>query len=216
MQRKERYFVMAPTVKQQTYLEVAKAQTLDLESESFQTNDFLSFSENESDEMEQKFVKPHLHITPPPPVTLPLHSGKSAVATTGLSEGTSKGKDSKRKFERGERYTFKTRSESDTLEDGYKWRKYGRKKVKNSPNPRNYYKCADSQCCVKKRVERDANDKGIVITTYEGKHNHQSPSIVYYIRKPFVVVPRHASFDQSPPLFYTSTYQPEFMFMNTT
>ena len=31
---------------------------------------------------------------------------------------------------------FRTRSEEDVLDDGYKWRKYGKKSVKNSPNPR--------------------------------------------------------------------------------
>lgn len=31
---------------------------------------------------------------------------------------------------------FKTRSEVDVLDDGYRWRKYGKKLVKNSPNPR--------------------------------------------------------------------------------
>ena len=35
---------------------------------------------------------------------------------------------------------FKTRSEVDVLDDGYRWRKYGSKKlVKNSPNPRYIY-----------------------------------------------------------------------------
>ncbi|KAH9331263.1 hypothetical protein KI387_003371, partial [Taxus chinensis] len=50
----------------------------------------------------------------------------------------------------------------------------------------NYYRCSDSNCKVKKRVERDALDKGIVITTYEGRHNHQCPSLVYYIEQPSV------------------------------
>ena len=31
---------------------------------------------------------------------------------------------------------FKTKSELEVLDDGYKWRKYGKKMVKNSPNPR--------------------------------------------------------------------------------
>ena len=35
-----------------------------------------------------------------------------------------------------ERVAFKTKSEIEVLEDGYKWRKYGKKMVKNSPNPR--------------------------------------------------------------------------------
>jgi len=31
---------------------------------------------------------------------------------------------------------FKTKSEVEILDDGYRWRKYGKKMVKNSPNPR--------------------------------------------------------------------------------
>lgn len=34
------------------------------------------------------------------------------------------------------RYAIKTRTEIDVMEDGYKWRKYGQKPVKNSPHPR--------------------------------------------------------------------------------
>jgi len=35
-----------------------------------------------------------------------------------------------------ERVAFRMKSEADVVEDGYKWRKYGKKMVKNSPNPR--------------------------------------------------------------------------------
>lgn len=34
------------------------------------------------------------------------------------------------------RFAFMTKSEIDHLEDGYRWRKYGQKAVKNSPYPR--------------------------------------------------------------------------------
>jgi hypothetical protein len=34
------------------------------------------------------------------------------------------------------RIGFRTRSEVDVLDDGFKWRKYGKKTVKSSPNPR--------------------------------------------------------------------------------
>ncbi|GAB4854495.1 WRKY Transcription Factor [Ancistrocladus abbreviatus] len=57
-----------------------------------------------------------------------------------------------------ERVAFKTKSEVEILDDGYKWRKYGKKMVKNSPNPRNYYKCSVDRCPVKKKVERDRDD----------------------------------------------------------
>lgn len=34
------------------------------------------------------------------------------------------------------RFAFMTKSDVDHLEDGYRWRKYGQKAVKNSPFPR--------------------------------------------------------------------------------
>ncbi|KAK9050221.1 hypothetical protein SSX86_030809 [Deinandra increscens subsp. villosa] len=74
-----------------------------------------------------------------------------------------------------ERVAFKTKSQIEILDDGFKWRKYGKKMVKNSPNPRNYYRCSAEGCSVKKRVERDVEDSRYVITTYEGIHNHQGP-----------------------------------------
>ncbi|CAK9172682.1 unnamed protein product [Ilex paraguariensis] len=80
------------------------------------------------------------------------------------------------KKEARERVAFKTKSEVEILDDGFKWRKYGKKMVKNSPNPRNYYRCSVDGCPVKKRVERDRADASYVITTYEGIHNHQGPS----------------------------------------
>nr|WCL15205.1 WRKY10978 [Atractylodes chinensis] len=67
-----------------------------------------------------------------------------------------------------------TKSEIDHLEDGYRWRKYGQKAVKNSPFPRSYYRCTNSKCTVKKRVERSSEDPTTVITTYEGQHCHHT------------------------------------------
>ncbi|XWS23480.1 hypothetical protein CRYUN_Cryun28dG0017200 [Craigia yunnanensis] len=74
----------------------------------------------------------------------------------------------------GFKIAFRTKSDLEIMDDGYKWRKYGKKKVKNSPNPRNYYRCSTGGCKVKKRVERERDDPRFVITTYEGKHNHES------------------------------------------
>ncbi|XP_054807276.1 probable WRKY transcription factor 13 [Prosopis cineraria] len=73
------------------------------------------------------------------------------------------------------RFCFKTMSDVDVLDDGYKWRKYGQKVVKNTHHPRSYYRCTQDNCRVKKRVERLAEDPRMVITTYEGRHAH-SPS----------------------------------------
>ncbi|OEL32659.1 putative WRKY transcription factor 50 [Dichanthelium oligosanthes] len=96
-----------------------------------------------------------------------------------------------------DRIAFRVRSEEEVLDDGYKWRKYGKKSVKNSPNPRynftfginafklidyyrNYYRCSTEGCNVKKRVERDKDDPSYVVTMYEGVHNHVSPGTIYY------------------------------------
>ncbi|KAE8697166.1 putative WRKY transcription factor 48 [Hibiscus syriacus] len=79
------------------------------------------------------------------------------------------------KRQREPRFAFMTKSEVDHLEDGYRWRKYGQKAVKNSPFPRSYYRCTTASCNVKKRVERSFSDPSIVVTTYEGQHTHSSP-----------------------------------------
>ncbi|KAG8055529.1 hypothetical protein GUJ93_ZPchr0001g29840 [Zizania palustris] len=70
------------------------------------------------------------------------------------------------------RFAFQTRSVNDILDDGYRWRKYGQKAVKNSTHPRSYYRCTHHTCNVKKQVQRLAKDTSIVVTTYEGVHNH--------------------------------------------
>ncbi|XP_042038063.1 probable WRKY transcription factor 51 [Salvia splendens] len=76
------------------------------------------------------------------------------------------------------RFAFRTKTKLEVMDDGYKWRKYGKKMVKNSPNPRNYFKCSSGGCKVKKTVERDCLDPSYVITTYQGTHNHASST--YY------------------------------------
>ncbi|XP_059437893.1 WRKY transcription factor 23-like [Corylus avellana] len=86
-----------------------------------------------------------------------------------------KPKKTNQKRQREPRFAFMTKSEVDHLEDGYRWRKYGQKAVKNSPFPRSYYRCTTSSCNVKKRVERSFTDPSIVVTTYEGQHTHPSP-----------------------------------------
>ncbi|XP_043716687.1 probable WRKY transcription factor 43 [Telopea speciosissima] len=70
------------------------------------------------------------------------------------------------------RFAFQTRSADDILDDGYRWRKYGQKAVKNSIYPRSYYRCTHHTCNVKKQVQRLSKDTSIVVTTYEGVHNH--------------------------------------------
>uniref|UniRef100_A0A0E0JF09 WRKY domain-containing protein n=1 Tax=Oryza punctata TaxID=4537 RepID=A0A0E0JF09_ORYPU len=102
-----------------------------------------------------------LPLLPPPPVVMAGGNndqyGMSSSATTTSRIG------------------FRTRSEVEVLDDGFKWRKYGKKAVKSSPNPRNYYRCSAAGCGVKKRVERDGDDPRYVVTTYDGVHNHATP-----------------------------------------
>ncbi|XP_010495680.1 PREDICTED: probable WRKY transcription factor 4 [Camelina sativa] len=74
------------------------------------------------------------------------------------------------------RIIVQTTSEVDLLDDGYRWRKYGQKVVKGNPYPRSYYKCTTPGCGVRKHVERAATDPKAVVTTYEGKHNHDLPA----------------------------------------
>ena len=64
---------------------------------------------------------------PPPPVVVP--DGGAAGAGTAEAPAVAE-------RPRTERIAFRTRSEIEVLDDGYKWRKYGKKSVKSSPNPR--------------------------------------------------------------------------------
>ncbi|KAG8491048.1 hypothetical protein CXB51_014204 [Gossypium anomalum] len=76
---------------------------------------------------------------------------------------------------------FRTKSDIKIMDDGYRWRKYGKKKrIENLADDgekcRNYYQCSSEGCKVKKRVEREREDPRFVITTYVGKHNHETLS----------------------------------------
>ncbi|KAL8201723.1 hypothetical protein R6Q57_010870 [Mikania cordata] len=71
------------------------------------------------------------------------------------------------------KYILKIKNSGNVLaDDGYKWRKYGQKSIKNSANPRNYYKCTNPRCGAKKQVERSNDDPDTLIITYEGLHLH--------------------------------------------
>ncbi|XP_059455497.1 probable WRKY transcription factor 50 [Corylus avellana] len=103
-----------------------------------------------------------------------VESGGSRSSHPDGSSRTRERENDNERREVRERVAFRTISEVEVLDDGFKWRKYGKKMVKNSANPRNYYRCSVDGCPVKKRVERDNEDPRCVITTYEGVHNHQS------------------------------------------
>lgn len=77
---------------------------------------------------------------------------------------------------RGPKAVIRVESSYDYVEDGYRWRKYGKKAIKGSPNPRGYFRCATQGCNVRKQVERDIRNPRFVISTYEGKHKHPVPT----------------------------------------
>ncbi|TKY66010.1 WRKY transcription factor 49 [Spatholobus suberectus] len=89
-----------------------------------------------------------------------LSSARFSILERGLSKIENK-------------YTLKIKCFGNGMgDDGYKWRKYGQKSIKNSPNPRSYYRCTNPRCSAKKQVERSNEDPDTLIITYDGLHLH--------------------------------------------
>ncbi|KAL8153627.1 hypothetical protein V2J09_011387 [Rumex salicifolius] len=141
-----------------------------------------------------------------PPLT-PNADGVDKAPQEQLGKGKKKGQ----KRQREPRYAFVTKSEVDHLDDGYRWRKYGQKAVKNSPFPRSYYRCTAPACGVKKRVERSSDEPGVVITTYEGQHTHPCP--VSMPRGSFLLHPSATSHLQL--LYQAQQHQPQLLASTT-
>ncbi|KAF8082868.1 hypothetical protein N665_0804s0015 [Sinapis alba] len=98
--------------------------------------------------------------------------GEAVEMGGGLSDHNKNNKGKGKRSLAMQRIAFHTRTDNDVLDDGYRWRKYGQKSVKNNAHPRSYYRCTYHTCNVKKQVQRLAKDPHVVVTTYEGVHNH--------------------------------------------
>ncbi|KAK4392859.1 putative WRKY transcription factor 75 [Sesamum angolense] len=118
------------------------------------------------------FKSPEIHF---PAAEVRDHEGPAYINGNYSETKSSVGSSGKKKGEkkiRKPRFAFQTRSQVDILDDGYRWRKYGQKAVKNNKFPRSYYRCTYQGCNVKKQVQRLSTDASIVVTTYEGMHTH--------------------------------------------
>ncbi|KAM7511945.1 hypothetical protein LguiB_010820 [Lonicera macranthoides] len=114
-------------------------------------------------------------INPPPPqVLLQPHDHHQIIDWVSLLSGSSAPLSHQTTLPYSESNTTcdHNPSEEDILDDGFRWRKYGQKSVKDSNFPRSYYRCTHHTCNVKKQVQRLSKDTSVVVTTYEGIHNH--------------------------------------------
>nr|AIE43903.1 WRKY transcription factor 99 [Gossypium hirsutum] len=81
---------------------------------------------------DQKFIKKAAEVKEPVD-----QNGRFVGSKTDYHLKSSAATDKKKeKMIRKPRYAFQTRSEVDILDDGYRWRKYGQKAVKNNKFPR--------------------------------------------------------------------------------
>ncbi|CAI5467465.1 unnamed protein product [Closterium sp. Yama58-4] len=69
----------------------------------------------------------------------------------------------------------------DEVDDGYRWRKYGEKALKQTNFKRSYYRCSHDGCLAKRVLERRPEDPGILLVSYRGGHSHKRPIVARII-----------------------------------
>ncbi|XP_062187956.1 transcription factor WRKY45-2-like [Phragmites australis] len=78
---------------------------------------------------------------------------------------------------------FKTVT-ANTLDDGNSWRKYGQKRIQDSPNPRSYYRCAyrpDQGCRATRQVQASEANPSEYLINYFGEHTCRDPSTIPHV-----------------------------------
>lgn len=71
------------------------------------------------------------------------------------------------------RLVVESSAQVDATDDGYHWKRYGRKMLKSGPFVREYLSCIFPGCPVKKVVEQKVETH---LVTYDGNHNHPPPT----------------------------------------
>ncbi|CAK9156892.1 unnamed protein product [Ilex paraguariensis] len=61
--------------------------------------------------------------------------------------------------------------------DLWAWRKYGKKQIRGSLYPRNYYKCSNGEgkCQAKRHIQQSLSSPDKLIVSYDGEHIHSPP-----------------------------------------
>ncbi|KAI7728258.1 hypothetical protein M8C21_019041 [Ambrosia artemisiifolia] len=101
-------------------------------------DDFLVFDDHWDNEGQAPIVPEYQDYNPVyASATIDDHGSQSSIGTSSSHlQGNSSSSTGQAQRAKKEKIAFKTKSQVEILDDGFKWRKYGKKMVKNNPNPR--------------------------------------------------------------------------------